>query len=224
MPYIGYWQLMKSVDKFVIYDNIEFTKKGWINRNRILVNHKESYFTLPLKKDSDYLNINERFLTDSWDIERVKLLNKLRGAYIKAPNFKIVFNLIEEILMYNNRNLFDFIYNSIQKMSSYLEIETPIIVSSSLNVNEQLKSKDRVIETCKLLEASTYTNPSGGTELYKEEDFKEFNIQLQFIDNTLEKYKQFGGNFVPYLSIIDVLMFNSREDINNFITQYSFRT
>ena len=73
-PYIGYFQLIKSVDEFVIYDNIQYTKKGWINRNRILVNGTDYLISLPLKKDSDYLNVVDRQLAESWEKDRTKLL------------------------------------------------------------------------------------------------------------------------------------------------------
>ena len=70
LPYIGYFQLIKAVDKFIIYDNIQFTKKGWINRNRILVNGKDEYISIPLEKASDYLKINERYLAKNWKNEK----------------------------------------------------------------------------------------------------------------------------------------------------------
>ena len=80
-PYIGYFQLMNAVDEFVIYDNIEFTKKGWINRNRILVNGRDSFITVPLKKDSDYLDVRDRYLADSWPSERVTILYRIKQSY-----------------------------------------------------------------------------------------------------------------------------------------------
>jgi hypothetical protein len=90
-PYIGYFQLINTVDKFVVYDNIQFTKKGWINRNRILINGKEEYITLPLKKDSDYLNIDQRVLSDVFKEQRNKILRKINESYKKAPGFKTAF-------------------------------------------------------------------------------------------------------------------------------------
>src|SRR5450755_4427632 len=111
MPYIGYFQLINSVDEFVVYDNIEFTKKGWINRNRILVNGKDDYITVPLKKGSDYLNINDRYLAEIWSSEKNKVLNKIRNSYQKSTNFDIVFTMIEEIILYENNNLFGYILN-----------------------------------------------------------------------------------------------------------------
>ena len=108
-PYIGYFQLMNAVDKFVVYDNIEYTKKGWINRNRIWVNGSDAYITLPLKKDSDFLNVNERFLAETWKSERQKLLNRISGAYKKSPHFESAFPLVQKCLLFDDGNLFNFI-------------------------------------------------------------------------------------------------------------------
>src|SRR6478735_6236193 len=105
MPYVGYWQLINSVDEFVIYDNIEFTKKGWINRNRILVNGKDSYITIPLRNDSDYLLVKNRFIADSWLVEKRKLLNRISEAYKKSKNYVTVFPIIKKILMFEESNL-----------------------------------------------------------------------------------------------------------------------
>jgi hypothetical protein len=108
-PYIGYFQLVNAVDEFVIYDNIEFTKKGWISRNRILVNGVDTYISLPLKKDSDYLHVKDRYLADTWDIERKKMLNRITESYRKAPYFKETYEVIEKCILYEDRNLFKFI-------------------------------------------------------------------------------------------------------------------
>ena len=110
-PYIGYFQLMNAVDEFVLYDNIEYTKKGWINRNRILVNGKDTYIGLPLKKDSDFLTIVERNLAENWPAERKKILNKISSSYKKAPQFGKVYPVIESAFMFEDFNLFNFIYH-----------------------------------------------------------------------------------------------------------------
>ena len=144
-PYIGYFQLINTVDEFIIYDNIQFTKKGWINRNRILVNGVDAYITLPLKKDSDYLDVKDRYLTDDWNTERNKMVNKIAESYRKAPQFSIVFPLIEMILMYSGKNLFDFILNSLKQINHFLDINTPLIISSSIDIDHELKAEKKVI-------------------------------------------------------------------------------
>lgn len=221
MPYIGYFQLVNAVDTFVVYDNIQFTKKGWINRNRILVNGKDQFISLPLKKDSDYLNVNQRYLSDDFLKEKTKILNKLKGAYIKAPFFNDVFPVMEEILNYQENNLFDFIYNSLEITNSFLGIKCKLLKSSELGFDiEEFKGQDKVIEICKHLAAKTYINPIGGVELYAKQDFEKQGIALNFIKSEPIDYTQFKHEFVPWLSIIDVLMFNSKEDIKSHLLKF----
>lgn len=216
-PYIGYFQLINAVDCFVIYDNIQYTKKGWINRNRILVNGKDEYFTIPLLKESDFLNVVDRHLSADWQKEKGKLLNKIKENYRKAPYFNDVIRLIEDCFNYTSNNLFDFIFNALNKTLEYLSIKTPIVVSSTLPIDHTLKAEEKVIAICGALNATTYINPIGGTELYSKERFLQQGIQLQFIKADNIQYKQFNNEFIPFLSIIDVMMFNSKSTITDYL-------
>jgi hypothetical protein len=217
-PYIGYFQLINLVDKFIVYDNIEFTKKGWINRNRILVNGRDAYITLPLKKDSDYLDVGDRSLADIWSSERRKLLNRITSAYRKAPNFELVYPLIEACLLTGDKNLFRFILNSLSSINEYLEIMTPVIMSSTISINPDLKAEKKVLALCKALNATEYINPIGGVKLYRKDDFRNEGISLYFMKSADLKYKQFDHAFVPWLSIIDVMMFNSKDEIQEYLS------
>jgi hypothetical protein len=221
MPYIGYFQLINSVDEFVIYDNIQYTKKGWINRNRILVNGKDQLFTLPIKKDSDYLDIVERTISETWVKERIKLLNTIQSSYVKAPYFKEVNELIKDCLLDNETNLFKFLLNILNKINNYLNISTPIKISSDIKINHSLKSQNKVLSICGEQKASTYINAIGGTELYDKEIFSQQNITLNFIKSENIEYKQFNNKFIPWLSIIDIMMFNSVEDIKKYLNSYT---
>ncbi len=220
-PYIGYFQLISAVEEFIIYDNIQYTKKGWINRNRILINNKDEYITLPIKKDSDYLNVNQRFLSNNWAQDRIKLLNKINESYRKAQYFEKVYPIIEKCINFEDPNLFNFIYNSLQEILLYLKISTKITRSSLIDINHNLKSEEKVLEICKKKNASIYINPIGGIELYSKTYFESNGIKLDFQKSNEIKYNQFKNIFVPSLSIIDVIMFNSIEEIkihlNNFI-------
>ena len=217
-PYIGYWQLINAVDKFVIYDNIQYTKKGWINRNRYLKNGKDDIFTISLKKDSDFLNIVDREISLNFD--KKKFLAQMQNAYYKAPYIKQIMPLLEEIIYYDSTNLFEYLLYSINKVCNYIEIKTPIIVSSTFEKNSLLKGKERVLDICKLEHTSTYINAIGGQELYDKEEFKKHNIELKFIKTKPIVYNQFDNEFVPNLSIIDVMMFNSVEEIKHFLGEY----
>jgi len=218
MPYIGYWQLLAMVDTFVIYDNIQYTKKGWINRNRFLQNDKDALFTIPLKKDSDFLDVGKRFLANEFNGS--KLLNQLQGGYRKAPFFETVFALVASIIRAEQRNLFDYIHHSIRLTSAYLGIQTPLVVSSSVSIDHSLRGEDKVIALCKAMGATTYINAIGGQELYSKSSFGAAGITLGFIKTRPLTYQQFGAPFVPNLSIIDVMMFNSAESIHAMLSEY----
>lgn len=221
-PYIGYFQLMNNVDNFVVYDDIKFTKKGWINRNRILVNGKDQLFTLPLKKDSDYLDVCQRKLSDNYKTEAKKLLNKIEASYKKAPHFKEAYPIITDCFLYKEENLFNFIYHSIEKIKAYLGIKTKLLINSKIGLKERMKGEARVISICKHLGASHYINPIGGLELYDKETFLKENIKLNFIEsNDVIRYKQFDNIFAPWLSVIDVMMFNNKEEIAKMLELYT---
>ena len=204
---------------FIVYDNIKYTKKGWINRNRILQNGKDMMFSLPLKNGSDYLDVCEREL--AVDFNRDKLLNQFKSVYRHAPYFSQTFPLIKQIVLYDDVNLFRFLHHSIVKTCEHLGIATEIRVSSDIVINHSLKKQDKVIALCKAVNASTYVNAIGGMELYSKESFRENGINLRFIKSELFEYTQFGGPFVPWLSIIDVMMFNSISTIRTrILTHY----
>lgn len=219
-PYIGYFQLINCVDQFILYDNIEYTKKGWINRNRILVNGASATFSLPLKKSSDYLSIGEKVLAG--DFKPDKLLNKLAGAYRNAPNFLPVMSLIERVFKGPTDNLFQFLHHSITAVCDYLSITTEIKVSSHIAIDHNLTCQDKVLALCKSVAADEYINNISGQYLYSKNDFIERGIALSFIQSQPLAYRQFGSPFVPWLSIIDVMMFNSVEKIEQqFLPHYT---
>lgn len=219
-PYIGYFQLINTVDVFVVYDKIKFTKKGWIHRNRILVNGEGVYFSLTLKRDSDYLEVRDRYLCDQYLISNAKVLRRIQAAYRKAPFFRDVFSLLEKCLLHNERNLFAFIFNSLVKTTEYLGISTPIVISSSMSIDHSLKGKDKVLAICHKLGAQEYVNPPGGISLYDKSEFLSNNVSLNFLVPDQIVYEQMNAQFVPALSIIDVMMFNSPADIACYLNSY----
>jgi len=222
LPYIGYWQLIGAVDVFVVYDNIKYTKKSWINRNRFLVNGKEALFSLPLRKDSDFLDVNQRYLADCFD--REDLIRRFREAYRKAPEFHTFMPTLEDLIRFSSNNLFDYILNSIYKICEFLGIKTQVIISSTVACDHSLKSSDRVQAICKALCADTYINPIGGSELYSKEDFKQKGVMLRFFRPNAFEYPQGTLDFMPWLSILDVLMFNSAQSFNeSMLEKYEIR-
>jgi hypothetical protein len=216
LPYIGYFHLVAAVDLFILYDNIKYTKKGWINRNHILQHGKSVMFSLPLKSDSDYLDVYKRELVANFN--RDKLLNQFKEAYRRAPYFAQAFPLIEQIVQYRDANLFRFLYHSIVRTCEYLGIATEIRVSSEITIDHSLKNQDKVLALCKAVDASIYINAIGGVDMYSKETFWENGIELKFIQSRPFEYPQFGNQFVSWLSIVDVMMFNSKEKITEIIS------
>jgi hypothetical protein len=214
-PYVGYFQLINSVDLFIVYDNIKYTKKGWVNRNRMLLNGKDIMFSLPLSSDSDFLDVRDREL--ALDFNRGKQLNQINGAYRRAPYFAQTFPLIEQILRHDEHNLFKFIHHSLVRICEHLSITTEIGVSSDIAIDHDFKNQEKVLALCAAVGASTYVNAIGGVDLYSKDEFRVRSIELKFIKSKPFEYAQFGNEFVPWLSIIDVLMFNPLDTIRECI-------
>lgn len=218
-PYIGYWQLINAVDRFVIYDNIQYTKKGWINRNYYLRNNRKTLFSINLEKASDYLDIRNRVISSEY--KREKMLLHLQSAYKKAPMYSKAYAVIAEMIHFPSCNLFEYIYNSIIQICKYLDIKTEIIVSSSIRINHSLKSEDRVVALCKKLDGTRYINAINGRNLYSASRFANEGILLQFIKARQLEYTQWKEEiFTPCLSIIDLMMFNSKHEIAQMLLEY----
>lgn len=220
LPYIGYWQLLNAVDKYVIYDDVNYIKNGWINRNRILCGNTSQWLTIKLNKASSNLLINEiEILKD--DIYVKKMLKTIEQIYKKSPYFYEVYQLLQEILMFQEKNLANFLENSIRKICNYLEIKTEIVLSSSLQKDNTLKSEKKVMEVCRILQATEYYNAIGGQELYSYKEFEQNGIKLKFLKTKNINYKQFKNEVIENLSILDVMMFNSKEKIKEYLTSYT---
>lgn len=216
LPYIGYFQLINAVDVFVVYDNIKYTKKGWINRNRFLVNGRDRLFSIPLKNGSERLDVRDREVSAALD--RTKLLNQFAGAYAKAPFFERAFADVRDIVSYSETNLFKFILNSVVCVCARLQIRTKLVISSEVAIDHaRLKAQDKVIALCKALHGTAYVNPMGGVELYDRVEFKRQGLELSFLKIGDVRYPQFDHDFVPGLSIVDVMMFNSTERVRSFL-------
>jgi hypothetical protein len=215
-PFVAYFQLAKAVDTYVIYDDVNYIKRGWINRNSILVNKKEHRFTVAIEKPSQNKLICELSINDDF----VKLTRTIRESYSKAPFFPQSFQLLHDIFSFQDKNLGRFVANSIVSISRYLGIEAEFILSSTLHKNNSLKSKDKILHICEILGADTYVNAIGGQEMYDRQEFASRNIELKFLKTASITYQQFHNQFVPGLSIIDVMMFNSHEELGKLLDQY----
>ena len=219
-PYIGYWQLMNYVDTYVVYDDVNFIKGGWINRNRILLNGQIRYVNLPMKGISPNKRILEVTVNDSKkEIEHT--LNVIKEAYKKAPYFADTFQLINEVFKSEETSASGFIFDSFRVICKYLGITTKLVLSSDISKEASLSGENRVIDICEKLGADEYINPIGGLNLYDWKHFKSKNIELAFIRMKDIEYPQFGSEFVPNLSVIDAMMFNSRENVRKMLNEYN---
>lgn len=221
LPYLGYWQLMNAVDTYVVYDDVNYIKGGYINRNSILINKEAKNINLILSGATPTKHINEIFVNESL-VQKRKILSKIQMAYAKAPNYGSVYQVLEKVFLQQEINLAKYLYNSFKIVSEYLNINTKILLSSELKKDCSLKGKDKVISICKLLEADEYYNSVGGMELYDKDEFAENGIKLSFLkmDNDIV-YKQFNNEFVPNLSIIDIMMFNSKNECKRLLEKYT---
>ena len=218
-PYIGYFQLINAVDKFILYDDVNFINKGWINRNRMLNNGKDSLFSIPLKEASQNKLINE--IEVNWDSAwKSKFLKTLEQCYKKAPFYQETLLIIQQTLNVDDEPISKIVEHNLRLICKYLDIKTEIVSSSAIYQNSHLKAQERILAICLQEKATQYINPIGGLELYDKDFFEAQNIQLNFIKSKLIQYPQFKNEFVPWLSMIDVLMFNSKEEIISFINNY----
>lgn len=220
LPYIGYFQLMDTVDTFVLYDDVAFINRGWVNRNHLLINGQEFLFTVPLKEASQNKTIREITLADDtkW---RSKLLKTIEQGYRKAPCYAVVQPLTEKIVNFATDSLADYIRHSFEVLSSYIGITTTLVPSSTIYQNGHLKAQERILDICQQTSATQYINPVGGLELYDKSCFSEAGVRLDFIKSASVAYAQGKqATFVPSLSILDVLMFNEPAVVKTMLREF----
>jgi WbqC-like protein family len=215
-PYLGYFQLIHAVDEFVIYDDVSYIKRGWINRNNILNQGRSQLITLEVSGGSQNRLVNQVKV----GANRKSLLENIRHSYVRAPQFRDVFPLIEKILLQNESNLALFLARGLFSVCDYLGLHPVWHMSSDIEKDTSLRGQDKIVSICESLDASHYINLPGGRNLYDAEMFYEKGIRLSFIDSLPVIYPQFGGDSVPGLSIIDVMMFNDREQCRRLLLEY----
>lgn len=218
-PYIGYFQLIHAVDKFIILDDVNYINRGWINRNKIIINGEAKWFTLSLDKASQNKLIKEINIS-SKDVFHEKLLKTLKIFYGKAPYFNQVYDLLNKLFKIENYNLSSFLYRSLIYLKDYIGLNTEIVETSSIYPKNNLKGQDRILDICIREKTTHYINLPGGKDLYDQDFFQNNGIELSFLQPIITPYNQGIKNFIPNLSIIDVLMWNSPEDILTMVNQY----
>lgn len=215
-PYIGYFQLMAACDLFVAADDAQFTRRGWINRNRILVHDAPFRMTMPLAAASHRLPINAReYLFE--DRLALRFRHRLVRAYRRAPFFDTAMDIVDDALDCADPNVATFNVRTLQCVAHRIGIETPIRLASDVSRPGGLSGQALVIDRCRHLGATQYLNPIGGQALYDKASFGQAGIDLRFVEPATPLYPQFGARPVPSLSIIDVLMFNDLESTRTML-------
>lgn len=220
-PYLGYWQLMNAVDMYVILDDVSYIKGGWINHNFIKCDGGKQSVGIQINGASQNIDINDLTVLhdERWN---KKTLRRFESAYRKAPYYADVLPVFEKSLTCPEENLAVFLGHSLREAADYMNIKTPFLYSSEIEKDNTLKAQDRIIEICKRLGADTYINAIGGVSLYNPEDFRNVGMELRFLkmDDGIA-YPQGSGDFIPSLSILDIMVHNSRSAISGLLSRYT---
>ncbi len=219
-PYIGYFQLINAVDKFIIYDDVNYISRGWINRNNMQLNDQKHLFTIPILKASQNKLINELEFNfdEKW---KRKFMKTLESAYKKSIFYEEITNMVNNILDYPQKNISSFIHNSLVLITSYLCIETEILPSSRIFNNTDLNGQERILNICMIEKADTYINPIGGLEIYDPSLFRKNDISLYFISTDIypPTFPSLS-TFYPNISILDLLYKTTPDEINLLLNNY----
>lgn len=220
-PYLSYFHLIAASDEIVFYDDVNYIKRGWINRNRILLNNSDFLFTVPIEKASQNKLISE--IVPIVDTKfKEKFLAQIDTAYKKAPYYIEIKELLYDVLNKEYDNIANLAINSIVMVFDYLGKKIKWTKSSICSPNTKGMNKaDRLIQITKDMGYKKYVNLIGGVELYEKNYFKNKDITLNFVRSNKIEYKQFNNEFIPWLSIIDLLMFNDKKAILKQFSAYT---
>lgn len=218
-PYIGYFQLINAVDTFVFYDNVDYIQRGWINRNRIQINKIEAYFTVPVVKSKLGAQINtiEILNYNAW---KLKFLKTIELSYKKAPYFEITFSFINKLLNKKDfTHISDLSIETVKTLSKFLDIETNFKVASELDLdfNSNVDKENKIEQIMETIGAKEIIMPPGSFELYK--NWKPDGIVKRTMELNTVTYNQRNPNFIENLSIIDLMMFNSLDELKELINK-----
>ncbi|MBN1005314.1 WbqC family protein [Amphritea pacifica] len=215
-PYIGYFQLIYAADIFLIYDDVSYIKQGYINRNRVLSSTGEIRFTVPVPGAS-----SNRLISDlKFSADVGKVLKTIEQSYSKAPYFKTVFPLIRQCMEHDDRRIASVCLKSFEAIFAYIGLKKEIKKTSEIDYERSQSALDRLIELCCKFETDSYINAPGGRSLYNKSDFATHGIELKFIDSYPVEYRQGSNEFIPNLSIIDLLMNCSSEEVVTLLGEY----
>ena len=220
-PYLGYFQLISAVDKFVIYDDVAFMKQSWVNRNQVLLHGQPHRFSVPLREASSNRAIRDTDVSlQEYPRWRDKFLKTLAQAYAKAPQYQPTRALLTGVLEATPSSIGELASRSVLTVCQTLAVPTRIEPSSVIYENSNLHAQERVLDICACEGATVYVNAPGGRSLYSKDAFASHGVELRFLRSRLPAYSQFNREFVPALSILDALMFNPVEAVRSMLVEY----
>jgi len=214
LPWLGFFKKMMNVELFVFLDDVQFRKKGWQNRNRIRINDGTTLLSIPVHTHS-YPKINEVTIDNekNWSIRHKK---SILYNYARAPYFDEIKDFIESIFEKKFQYLLDLNTEIIKFIMNELEIKSKIVFSSELEISK--KGSDRVIDICKAVGADHYITGTFWAESnLRVEEFKKSNIDIEFQKFQHPIYKQIHGEFIPEMSIIDLLFNEGRKEAKKIL-------
>jgi hypothetical protein len=202
-PYIGYFQLMSAVDTFVIYDDVQYINRGWVNRNRIASRGLVQWLTMPVSKAPREWPINKRHYVDDSKV-RARLVEKVQRTYSQSAFFDAVFPELEDLINYADCNVARHNANSLTSLARKLGVDCRVVKSSEIEKPSGLKGAAKIIDICDRIGARHYINSIGGRLLYDANEFRRRSIELLFLETQVPPQQLSVGP--QYLSIIDSLM------------------
>ena len=222
-PYLGYFDLLNSVDLFLVYDTVQYIRRGWIHRNRILHQREKGwqYIIVPTEPASQKTPIQDIRISNTvpW---QARILDQM-GHYKKtAPHAERIMDFTKDCFASEETFLSVLNVKLLERCAELLNINFQYQVCSSLNIDLDMgcSAEERILHLCEFLGAKEYVNLPGGVELYDPEAFKRRNMQLTFRSLPLFTYPTGSYSFEPNLSILDVLMWNMPEDIKKYLDHH----
>ena len=223
-PYIGYWQLINASDLFVVGDSVHYIRHGWINRNRILgEGGQPQYFGIEVC----HASCNRLICETSRAVSRKQadyLCRVLKFYYSQAPHYSEAMEVIKPILLDEESDLTRYLVKQLRAVADYLGINTEFRMLSEVSDRWELRTPEIIRRTCEHFGYTDYINPSGaGMNYYDKDTFREMGINLSFLRRNEDiRYRQRSDEFVPDLSIIDLMMFCSRDELYAILNSYHF--
>jgi hypothetical protein len=217
--YLGYFQLIHAVDRFVLLDDAAYRKQSWINRNVLGARNGPQNFSLAVRRPSLGQAICDVRLHQP-RTQQLRLLKTIETIYRRAPHYREAMLILERAILQDKDRLAPYIRHSLEVLNAYLGITTPLVSSSERHQDLDGKGQARLIKICRAEGAISYINPEGGVQLYRGFTFRQHGIELSFLVHEPRPYRQNSVAFLPRLSIIDVMMFNSREEIARLLGSY----